>query len=90
LQILRYGIKTVFLLNISTNRQSNLLTNLNPICMKEYDKIKQLVDALQEDVAKFAEKGNAAAGTRVRKGLQDIKRACQEMRDAVQAIKKGE
>ena len=58
--------------------------------MKEYDKIKQLVDALQEDVAKFAEKGNAAAGTRVRKGLQDIKRACQEMRDAVQAIKKGE
>jgi hypothetical protein len=58
--------------------------------MKEYDKIKQLVAAIEDDVNKFAEKGNAAAGTRVRKGLQDIKRACQEMRDAVQAIKKGD
>ncbi|MCX6276098.1 MAG: histone H1 [Bacteroidetes bacterium] len=58
--------------------------------MKEYEKIKQLVTALEEDVIKFGDKGNNAAGTRVRKGLQDIKRACQEMRDAVQAAKKGE
>ena len=57
--------------------------------MKEYEKIKQLVAALEEDVIKFGEKGNNAAGTRVRKGLQDIKRACHEMRDAVQSIKKG-
>lgn len=58
--------------------------------MKEYEKIKQLVTALEEDVIKFGDKGNNAAGTRVRKGLQDIKRACQEMRDAVQSAKKGE
>ena len=58
--------------------------------MKEYEKIKQLVTALEEDVIKFGDKGNNAAGTRVRKGLQDIKRACQEMRDAVQAQKKGD
>ena len=58
--------------------------------MKEYEKIKQLVAAIEEDVLKFSDKGNAAAGTRVRKGLQDIKRACQEMRDAVQAVKKAE
>ena len=58
--------------------------------MKEYEKIKQLVAALEEDVIKFGDKGNNAAGTRVRKGLQDIKRACQEMRDAVQSIKKGD
>jgi len=58
--------------------------------MKEYEKIKQLVTAIEEDVLKFSEKGNAAAGTRVRKGLQDIKRACQEMRDAVQAMKKSD
>jgi len=56
--------------------------------MKEYEKIKMLVAAIQEDVIKFSEKGNAAAGTRVRKGLQDIKRACQEMRDAIQEAKK--
>jgi len=58
--------------------------------MQEYEKIKALVAAIEEDVLKFAEKGNAAAGTRVRKGLQDIKRACQEMRDAVQSKKKAE
>jgi hypothetical protein len=56
--------------------------------MKEYEKIKQLVAVIEEDVIKFSEKGNAAAGTRVRKGLQDIKRACQEMRDAIQDMKK--
>lgn len=58
--------------------------------MKEYEKIKQLVASIEEDVVKFAEKGNAAAGTRVRKGLQEIKRACQEMRDAIQDMKKTE
>ncbi|MBL7949535.1 MAG: histone H1, partial [Bacteroidia bacterium] len=31
--------------------------------MKEYEKIKQLVAAIEEDVIKFSEKGNAAAGT---------------------------
>ncbi|MFN8164978.1 MAG: histone H1 [Bacteroidia bacterium] len=56
--------------------------------MKEYEEIKRLVAAIEEDVIKFSEKGNAAAGTRVRKGLQDIKRACQSMRDAIQDIKK--
>ena len=58
--------------------------------MKEYEKIKQLVASIEEDVIKFSEKGNAAAGTRVRKGLQEIKRACQEMRDAIQSLKKSE
>ena len=56
--------------------------------MKEYEKIKQILAAIEEDVIKFSEKGNAAAGTRVRKGLQDVKRACQEMRDAIQDMKK--
>ncbi len=58
--------------------------------MKEYEKIKQLLASIEEDVIKFSEKGNAAAGTRVRKGLQDVKRACQEMRDAIQEVKKSE
>jgi hypothetical protein len=58
--------------------------------MKEYEKIKQLLNAIEEDVIKFSEKGNAAAGTRVRKGLQEVKRACQEMRDAIQDMKKSD
>jgi len=57
--------------------------------MKEYEFIKQLVAALEEDVVKFYEKGNNLAGTRVRKGLQDLKKAAQDMRIAVQSMKKG-
>jgi len=57
--------------------------------MKEYELIKQLVAALEEDVVKFYEKGNNLAGTRVRKGLQDLKKAAQDMRIAVQSMKKG-
>jgi len=57
--------------------------------MKEYDLIKQLVATLEEDVVKFYEKGNNLAGTRVRKGLQDLKKAAQDMRIAVQNMKKG-
>ena len=57
--------------------------------MKEYQKIKEIVAALEEDVIKFFEKGNNLAGTRVRKGLQDLKKAAQDMRIAVQEMKKG-
>ena len=58
--------------------------------MKEYQKIKEIVTALEEDVIKFYEKGNNLAGTRVRKGLQDLKKAAQDMRIAVQNMKKGD
>ena len=57
--------------------------------MKEYQKIKEIVASLEEDVIKFYEKGNNLAGTRVRKGLQDLKKAAQDMRIAVQGMKKG-
>jgi hypothetical protein len=57
--------------------------------MKEYDAIKAAVAAMEADVMKFAEKGNSAAGTRVRKGCQEVKRACQALRDAVQSAKQA-
>lgn len=44
-----------------------------------YDKLRQLIDAAGEDIQK-AEGGNKAAGTRVRKAMQDIKNAAQEVR----------
>jgi len=47
--------------------------------MQEYDRLKELVAAAEEDVMK-AEGGNKAAGTRVRKSMQDIKQAAQEVR----------
>jgi len=50
--------------------------------MAAYDRLKQLVEATSEDVAKAAG-GNKAAGTRVRKAMQAIKAASQEVRKKV-------
>jgi hypothetical protein len=57
--------------------------------MKEYETLKQLVDAAADDVAK-AEGGNKAAGTRVRKMMQDIKNAAQEVRKKVLEVRSAE
>ncbi len=50
--------------------------------MVEYDALKKLVEEAAEDVAKAAG-GNRAAGTRVRKKMQEIKSAAQEVRKKV-------
>jgi hypothetical protein len=49
------------------------------IKMQEYEHLKQLVAAAEDDIIK-AEGGNKAAGTRVRKSMQDIKQAAQQVR----------
>jgi len=54
--------------------------------MEKYETLKQLVAGMEADVTKFYG-GNNAAGTRVRKHLQDVKKACQDMRDEVQEIR---
>jgi hypothetical protein len=48
--------------------------------MEFYEQLKNLVAELEGDFSKFYEKSNKAAGTRVRKGCQDIKNLCQEIR----------
>ena len=50
--------------------------------MEAYDRLVQLVNDVTEDMAK-CEGGNIAAGTRVRKAMQDIKAAAQEVRKDV-------
>ncbi len=55
----------------------------------QIEKIEEQLELLKVEWAKF-ERGNKSAGTRARKVLQDIKRTCQEMRDRVQEVKKGE
>lgn len=47
--------------------------------VEEYEKLKRLVQEAEEDIRK-AEGGNKAAGTRVRKQMQEIKNAAQEVR----------
>lgn len=55
--------------------------------MSRFDDVKNLVTGLEEDFKKFYEKGNKAAGTRARKGLQDLKKLAQEVRLEIQDIK---
>ncbi len=50
--------------------------------MEEYERLKRLVESASEDIAK-AEGGNKAAGTRVRKIMQEVKAAAQEVRKKV-------
>ncbi len=47
--------------------------------MEAYDRLVTIVKEIEEEVRK-AEGGNKAAGTRVRKAMQDIKAAAQELR----------
>ncbi len=47
--------------------------------MEEYERLKQLVAEVDEDMKK-AIGGNKAAGTRVRKAMQDVKNAAQAVR----------
>ena len=57
--------------------------------MQEYETLKQLVAEVDEDISK-AEGGNKAAGTRVRKKMQDIKSAAQDVRKRVLEGREGE
>ena len=50
--------------------------------MQEYETLKRLVAEAEEDVAK-AIGGNKAAGTRVRKKMQEIKSAAQDVRKKI-------
>ena len=47
--------------------------------MEEFEHLKRLVAGAEDDLAK-AQGGNKAAGTRVRKHMQDIKAAAQAVR----------
>lgn len=58
--------------------------------MKKFAEVKALVAALEADVDKFYSKSNSAAGTRVRKGMQDLKNLAQSIRLEVQETKNKE
>lgn len=55
--------------------------------MSAFTKLKELVAATEADATAFYEKGNKAAGTRLRKALQEIKVLAQEGRNEVTAKK---
>ena len=52
--------------------------------MDRYQQLQDLLDGVKDDFDKFYEKGNKAAGTRVRKAMQELKGLAQEIRVEVQ------
>jgi hypothetical protein len=54
--------------------------------MQEHENLKALVAEIESDINK-AEGGNKAAGTRVRKQMQQIKQAAQSVRNRILEIR---
>ncbi len=55
--------------------------------MEKYHQLVQFVQGLETDFQKFYEKGQAAAGTRVRKGLSELRKLAQDVRKDIQDVK---
>jgi hypothetical protein len=55
--------------------------------MNRFSEIEALIMGAKEDFAKFYEKENKAAGTRVRNAMQELKGLAQDIRLEVQNIK---
>ncbi len=54
--------------------------------MENVNRIQEVLNNVQTDVEKFGN-GNKAAGTRIRKAMQEIKTLAQNVRTEVQSIK---
>ncbi len=57
--------------------------------MDNLDQLAQLIESCREDFAK-AKGGNKAAGTRVRKIMQDVKNKAQEIRQEMLETRSGD
>ena len=52
-----------------------------------FGQVRDLIMSLEGDFEKFYDKQNSAAGTRVRKGMQELKNMAQDIRKEVQDMK---
>jgi len=57
--------------------------------METFNKIKETLTGMDDDMDKFYVKNNNAAGGRLRKALQEIKKLSQQMRIEIQDKKKA-
>lgn len=53
----------------------------------KYNALIEHLKGMETDVEKFYVKGQAAAGTRLRKALSELKKMAQDMRNEIQEIK---
>jgi ABC-type Zn uptake system ZnuABC Zn-binding protein ZnuA len=57
---------------------------------KRYSQLTETLEEAEEDLMKFYEKGNKAAGTRARKSLMKLKKLSHEIRQEIQEIKNNQ
>lgn len=57
--------------------------------METFLELKNLILSLENDANKFFEKDNSSAGTRLRKGMQEVKALAQALRVNVSDAKKN-
>jgi hypothetical protein len=57
---------------------------------ERFSQLQEILDESEEDLMKFYEKGNKAAGTRARKSMMSLKDLAHEIRQEIQQIKNEE
>ena len=57
------------------------------MAQNRYSEFTAIVEAMEGDFEKFYDKEVGAAGTRVRKALQELSKLCKEVRNDVTAVK---
>jgi vacuolar-type H+-ATPase subunit E/Vma4 len=55
--------------------------------MKKFEELKEILAEAEKDAAAFYQKGNKAAGTRLRVAFQKVKVVAQEIRQEVTELK---
>ena len=55
--------------------------------MSRFEDLKKFVEEQERDFQQFYDKGNKAAGTRVRKAMQELKQMAQDIRVEIQERK---
>lgn len=58
--------------------------------IQKFNQLKELLSSATEDAEKFYDKQNSAAGTRLRKAMQDIKTLATDIRKEVTELKNKE
>ena len=71
------------LLNFGESGYVKLSFNQNSKIMKLFEELEQLVAEARKDAESFYSKGNKAAGTRLRKAMQEAKNKAQDIRKEV-------
>jgi hypothetical protein len=62
-------------------------TRRNIMAQNRHPDFAKIVEAMESDFEKFYDKEVGAAGTRVRKHLQELAKLCKEVRNDVTAVK---